>query len=73
MARSYHPTESVLLHLAILTLMTPAVNSQTVTASSNTFLDPKNDPNNPLKYIASNTLTAIAFGKSKTSQSLTPN
>lgn len=25
------------------------------------FADPKHDPYNPLKYIASNTLTAIAF------------
>ncbi|KAI9574466.1 RTA1-domain-containing protein [Boletus coccyginus] len=61
MARSYHSTGSVLLYLAILTLMTPAANSQTVAASSDAYLDPKNDPNNPLKYIASNTLTAIAF------------
>jgi len=27
------------------------------------FLDPKNDPYNPLKYIASNTLTAIAISQ----------
>jgi len=28
---------------------------------SNPYLDPKDDPYNPLRYIASNTLTAIAF------------
>jgi hypothetical protein len=27
----------------------------------NPFLDPKNDPNNTLGYIASNTLTGVAF------------
>ncbi|KAI9574463.1 RTA1-domain-containing protein [Boletus coccyginus] len=42
--------------------MTPAADSQTVVGPpSNPFLDPKNDPYNPLRYIASNTLTAIAF------------
>ena len=54
MTRSYHPAESVLTHVAILALMTPAVVGQTV------------DPNNPLKYIPSNALTAIALGKSRT-------
>ena len=28
-----------------------------------TFADPKHDPLNPLKYIASNTLTGLAFCK----------
>jgi hypothetical protein len=30
---------------------------------ANPFLDPKNDPFNPLKYVASDVLTAIAFSE----------
>lgn len=67
MGRNYHSADSVLVHLAILVLMTPAVVGQTVAGSpANPFSDPQNDPHNPLKYIPSNTLTAIAFGKTKT-------
>jgi len=32
---------------------------------ANPFLDPKHDPYNPLKYITSNVLTAIAFSQSR--------
>ncbi|KAF8558767.1 RTA1-domain-containing protein [Imleria badia] len=40
----------------------PVVDSQTVVGPPvNPFLDPKDDLYNPLRYIASNTLTAIAF------------
>jgi len=61
-ATSYHSAESVLVHFAILALMIPAVIGQTVVGPPvNPFLDPQNDPYNPLKYIPSNTLTAIAF------------
>ena len=65
MARSY-PWH--LAYVAMLALMTPAtVVGQTIVGPPiNPFLDPKNDPNNPLRYITSNTLTAIAFGKPRT-------
>jgi len=52
-----------LVYVAVLALMVPAADSQTVVGPpSNPFLNPKNDPYNPLRYIASNTLTAVAFG-----------
>jgi hypothetical protein len=54
-ARSYHSAESILVH----------VHDAVVGPPTNPFLDPKDDPYNPLKYIPSNTLTAIAFGKSR--------
>lgn len=41
-------------------LLTMAQNS-TGAASTNPYLDPKDDPYNPLKYVASNTLTAVAI------------
>ena len=64
MARSYHTAERILIYVAILALTAPAVISQTVVEPpANPFLDPKDDPYNPLKYIPSNSLTAIAFGK----------
>ncbi|KAF8138532.1 RTA1-like protein [Boletus edulis] len=60
MARRYRFVESILV--AILALMTPIVDGQTVIGPpANPFLDPKDDPYNPLRYITSNTLTAIAF------------
>lgn len=34
---------------------------QNLPRPSNPFADPKHDPYNPLKYIASNVLTGIAF------------
>jgi hypothetical protein len=55
LARSYHSAESILVH----------VHDAVVGPPTNPFLDPKDDPYNPLKYIPSNTLTAIAFGKSR--------
>ena len=59
-----HSAQTLLVCVAILALMTPVWGSQTaVGPPANPFLDPKNDPYNPLRYIASNTLTAIAFGK----------
>lgn len=67
MARHYRSAESILVCLAVLALLTPAVNSQiTVGPPANPFPDPKEDPYNPLRYIASNTLTTIAFGESWT-------
>jgi len=57
------------LQLAVVFLLTlvsqaSAAIQKTVPRPSNPFLDPKHDPYNPLKYIASNVLTGIAFGKS---------
>ncbi|PPR07047.1 hypothetical protein CVT26_005248 [Gymnopilus dilepis] len=57
----------VTLQLAVVFLLTfvsraSAAIQKTVPRPSNPFLDPKHDPYNPLKYIASNVLTGIAFG-----------
>ncbi|KAN0097247.1 RTA1 like domain containing protein [Tylopilus felleus] len=42
--------------------MASTADSQAIVGPpANPFLDPKDDPYNPLRYIASNTLTAIAF------------
>lgn len=62
MAQGYNPVKDVLVYLSILALATSAAG-QTVGPPANPFLDPKDDPYNPLRYIASNALTAIAFGK----------
>ncbi|KAG6371319.1 hypothetical protein JVT61DRAFT_9791 [Boletus reticuloceps] len=62
MTRRYRFVESIFVFIAILALMTPIVDGQTVIGPPvNSFLDPKDDPYNPLRYITSNTLTAIAF------------
>ncbi|KAJ7490393.1 RTA1-like protein [Mycena galericulata] len=47
-----------LLFAASLVQASPKTN---LPRPSNPFLDPKDDPYNPLKYIASNVLTAVAF------------
>ncbi len=50
------------LSAALLLLGTASlVNAQTNTPRPDPFVDPAHDPYNPLKYIASNTLTAISF------------
>ncbi|KIM68753.1 hypothetical protein SCLCIDRAFT_13511 [Scleroderma citrinum Foug A] len=46
-----------LLILSVLYLGTSCVAQN----STNPYIDPKDDPNNPLKYIASNSLTAVAI------------
>ncbi|KAF8138712.1 RTA1-domain-containing protein [Boletus edulis] len=62
MARRYRFVERIFVFIAILALMTPIVDGQTIIGPpANLFLDPKDDPYNPLRYITSNTLTAIAF------------
>ena len=48
------------LTLAILFITAP-VEAATVARPADPFADPKNDPYNPLRYIASNMLTATAF------------
>jgi hypothetical protein len=53
---------SALLPL-FLTLVTDAKDI-TLPRPEDPFKDPKHDPYNPLRYIASNTLTGIAFGTS---------
>ncbi|KAH0840126.1 RTA1-domain-containing protein [Lanmaoa asiatica] len=61
MSQGYHSAKSVLAFAAFLTLMTPAAGQTVTGPPANPFLDPKDDPYNPLRYIPSNTLTAIAF------------
>ncbi|EIW82130.1 RTA1-domain-containing protein [Coniophora puteana RWD-64-598 SS2] len=53
----------VLLFSAASSLVEPALARQPniPPPPSNPYLDPKDDPYNPLRYIASNTFTAIAF------------
>ena len=62
-----HPIKAFSICVVALALLIPPSVSQTIGGPpTDPFLDPKNDPYNPLKYIASNTLTAIAFGKLRT-------
>ena len=51
--------------LCLLSFATPSLAkfAPAVPRPANPFLDPKADPYNPLKYIASNVLTAIAFSQ----------
>ncbi|KAF7301840.1 RTA1-domain-containing protein [Mycena indigotica] len=51
----------LLLHVAAIAQAAPR---RTLPRPENPFLDPKHDPYNPLRYIASNVLTAIALGAS---------
>ncbi|KAH7909729.1 RTA1 like protein-domain-containing protein [Hygrophoropsis aurantiaca] len=48
------------LFLCLATL-SRADSSNSTSLSTNPYVDPKDDPNNPLKYIASNALTGTAF------------
>jgi hypothetical protein len=51
--------------LCILSFIAPscAKLGPIIPRPANPFLDPKDDPFNPLKYITSNLLTAIAFSE----------
>jgi hypothetical protein len=51
--------------LCMLSFAAPSLAklAPTVPRPANPFLDPKRDPYNPLKYIASNVLTAVAFSE----------
>ncbi|EGO01945.1 hypothetical protein SERLA73DRAFT_177602 [Serpula lacrymans var. lacrymans S7.3] len=53
----------IVLLLALLCIVLPihARSASNTPHLADPFADPKHDPYNPLKYIASNTLTAIAF------------
>lgn len=55
----------VLNLLCLLSLTVPAFAKvgPTLPRPENPFLDPKHDPYNPLKYIASNAPTGVAFSK----------
>lgn len=57
------PTLVLSVLLAVFFYIAPGVNaaSQNLPRPANPFADPKNDPYNPLKYIASNALTGVAF------------
>jgi hypothetical protein len=46
--------------LGVWFLITP-VEAANAPRPANPFADPKHDPYNPLKYIASNALTGVAF------------
>jgi hypothetical protein len=50
-----------LFGLLFVAVLVQAAPKKTLPRPSDPFLDPKNDPYNPLRYIASNVLTAIAF------------
>ncbi|KAK7054224.1 RTA1-domain-containing protein [Favolaschia claudopus] len=52
---------SRVLLVFLLVSATQAARQQIIPRPENPFLDPKHDPYNPLRYIASNVLTAIAF------------
>ena len=57
MAAVQNSIRMALLILSVLYLGTSCVAQN----STNPYIDPKDDPNNPLKYIASNSLTAVAI------------
>jgi hypothetical protein len=69
---SGHPARSVLFYMSILALLWSAGAASLPPPPANPFLDPKDDPYNPLRYITSNTLTAIAFGKPKDNSMKSP-
>jgi len=54
-----HNMRMALLILSILYLGTSCMAQNST--STDPYLDPKDDPSNPLKYIASNSLTAVAI------------
>ncbi|KAG6837420.1 hypothetical protein H0H93_009514 [Arthromyces matolae] len=56
-------TSAPLLAIICSLFLTPAgaIIHHTVPHPANPYLDPKNDPYNPLRYITSNVLTAVAF------------
>lgn len=48
--------------LSVLALALPAIATDVLPRPADPFADPKHDPYNPLKYIASDVLTGIAVG-----------
>lgn len=63
---SSRTAHSLLTQPWMLLLTATAILAQDTTTpfTVDPFADPKNDPFNPLKYIASNALTATAMGES---------
>lgn len=59
--RVQHISTFLLTYLLSSCLPATARGLPNVPRPANPFLDPKNDPYNPLGYIASNTLTGVAF------------
>ncbi|KAH8117366.1 RTA1-like protein [Phellopilus nigrolimitatus] len=59
---SSYPRAPVLLLVALATLPVAVLAKVQSICASDPFADPTNDPCNPLKYIASDVLSGIAFG-----------
>jgi hypothetical protein len=59
--RVHHTPTFLLIYLLSSSLSSAAKGLPNTTGLTNSSLDPKDDPNNPLGYIASNTLTGVAF------------
>ncbi|KAJ3778809.1 RTA1-like protein [Lentinula raphanica] len=57
----YHPPSLRLLWILSIAVSVLATQKTTLPRPADPFADPRDDPYNPLRYIASNTLTAIAF------------
>ncbi|KAF9567335.1 RTA1-like protein [Agrocybe pediades] len=57
MRRFFHCLSFLLFYICPI-----ALGKQARPPTADPFADPAHDPNNPLRYIASNTLTGIAFG-----------
>jgi hypothetical protein len=65
----YRPARRVLFYMIFFSLiMSPAGAASFSDRPPDDFQDPREDPHNPLKYIMSNTLTAIAFGKPRSAR-----
>ncbi|KAI0254690.1 RTA1 like protein-domain-containing protein [Lactifluus subvellereus] len=62
LGRKYPSPALLLVFLSASNLHAAAKHSAGQPRPADPFLDPKDDPYNPLGYIASNTLTGIAFG-----------
>ena len=59
--RAQHTPTFLLIYLLSCSLSSAASELPNTPGPIDPFLDPKDDPNNPLGYITSNTLTGIAF------------
>ncbi|KAF8840084.1 hypothetical protein BDN67DRAFT_1053608, partial [Paxillus ammoniavirescens] len=58
----YHPACRVLFYMSLFSLTISSAGEASLSDGlPDDFQDPREDPRNPLKYIMSNTLTAIAF------------
>lgn len=57
----FRPLTFWLLWILSFVVSVLAAQKTTLPRPADPFADPRDDPYNPLRYIASNTLTAIAF------------